>query len=256
MSGNRFVRQARDGPVATMTLDRPEVLNAWHAPMRAELVAALRALDADPAVGAIVVTGAGERAFCAGQDLNEAKDFDPDQAVDWIGQWKTLYAAVRGLSKPLIAALNGVAAGSAFQFVLLADIRVAHEGVRLGQPEIRAGIASVLGPWIMREVLGLSRTVELTLTGRLMDAREARDIGIVHHLVARDAVLGTAQRIAAELAALPAVAMRLDKRWLREMTEPGFQAAFEAAARYHRESYESGEPQRVSAAFLDKNRKG
>ena len=256
MTDSRFVRTACDGPVATLTLDRPQVLNAWHTPMREELVANLRELEADPAVGAIVVTGAGERAFCAGQDLNEAKDFDPEQAVAWIGQWKTLYATVRGLSKPLVAALNGVAAGSAFQFVLLADIRVAHDGVTLGQPEIRAGIASVLGPWIMREVLGLSRTVELTLTGRLMDAREAHDIGLVRHLVPREAVLTTAQRIAAELAALPAVAMRLDKAWLREMTEPGFEAAFEAALHYHRRSFESCEPQRRSADFLDKKRKG
>jgi enoyl-CoA hydratase len=256
MTERRFVRTARDGPVATLTLDRPKVLNAWHTAMREEVVDCLRMFEADPAVGAIVVTGAGERAFCAGQDLNEAKDFDPDQAVAWIGQWKTLYGTVRGLSKPLVAALNGVAAGSAFQFVLLADIRIAHDGVTLGQPEIRSGIASILGPWIMREVMGLSRTVELTLTGRLMGAHEAHEIGIVHHLVPREAVLATAQRIAAELAALPAVAMHLDKAWLREMTEPGFEAAFEAALRYHRRSYESGEPQRMSAAFVDRKRKG
>ena len=242
MTKKRFVRTARDGPVATLTLDRPEVLNAWDTAMREEVVDVLRAFEADPTVGAIVVTGAGERAFCAGQDLNEAKDFDPDGAVAWIEEWRVLYGTVRALSKPIVAALNGVAAGSAFQFVLLTDIRVAHDEVELGQPEIHAGIASILGPWIMREVLGLSRTIELTLTGRLMDAREAHEIGVVHHL--------------AELAALPAVAMRLDKAWLREMTEPGFEAAFEAALRYHRRSYESGEPQRMSAAFVDRKRKG
>src|SRR5579884_971128 len=129
-----FVLTECRGKVAVVTLSRQHALNAWHRPMREELMAELRRFEADPAVGAIVLTGAGE-AFSAGQDLAESMEFDPDRAVEWIQEWETLYDLMRSLSKPFIAALNGVAAGSAFQVALLADFRIGHSGVRMGQPE-------------------------------------------------------------------------------------------------------------------------
>jgi enoyl-CoA hydratase/carnithine racemase len=253
-----FIRLESEGGVARLTLNRPEVLNAWHGPMRKEIVAALRALEADPDVRSVVITGAGDRAFCAGQDLNEATNFGPDEAEVWIEEWRAFFGAIRALSKPVVAAINGVAAGSAFQAALYTDIRIGHPGVRMGQPEINSGIASVTGPYIMREILGLPRTVELTLSGRLMNADEALEAGALHRVVPAEDLLPTAYEIAAELGAKPAVAMGIDKAWLREMTEPGFQAAMEAAKRYHRVSFESGEPQRRTAAFLAKRarRKG
>ena len=174
--------------VGVLTLNRPEKLNAWNAEMRGEIIAALKELDGDAKVAAIVMTGAG-RAFSAGQDLAEAHDFDASRAVEWIGEWENYYSAIRNLSKPIVMALNGAAAGSAFQVALLGDVRVAHPGVRMGQPEINSGIASTLGPWLMSEMLGLSRMIELTLTGRLMDGEECHRIGLVHHLVPEDRVL-------------------------------------------------------------------
>ena len=220
--------------------------------MRVEIVEALRGFDADPAVSAVVITGAGRRAFCAGQDLEEAHGFDAAMSEKWMREWENFYAVLRSMSKPLVVALNGTAAGSAFQVALLGDVRVAHAGVRMGQPEINAGIASVTGPWIMKSMLGLSRTIELTLTGRMMDADECSRIGLVHHLVAESEVLPTAMRIAGELASKPPVAMRLDKQRFREMTEAGFHDAIESGIRIHAESYASGEPARMMEAFFQK----
>ncbi len=239
--------------VRLITLNRPDVLNAWHSPMKQELIAALRAFDADDSVRALVVTGAGERAFCAGQDLNEATNFDGDAAVAWIEEFAELYSAVRALSKPSVAALNGVAAGSAFQFVLLMDVRIGHAGTRMGQPEINSGIASITGPWIMREVLGTAYTTELTLSGRLMEANEALSIGALHKITDKESLISVALQQARALGEKAPEAMRIDKEWLREMSEPGFQAAMEAAKRYHRRSYEAGEPQKMAAEFLAKN---
>lgn len=236
--------------IATITLNRPGRLNAWDTAMRSKLVSALEQAGRDDAIGAIVLTGAGERAFSAGQDLNEATNFGPDEAEAWIEDFHRLYRAVRSLEKPVVAALNGVAAGSAFQFVLLTDIRVGHSGVRMGQPEINSGIASITGPWIMKEVLGLSRTIELTLTGRLVEAEEALRLGLLHHVVAREDVLSEAMRIAKELAAKPRTAMQLVKRRFFEVLEPGLRDCFEAAKRHHRVSFESGEPQSVTRDFL------
>ncbi|MBY5405787.1 enoyl-CoA hydratase/isomerase family protein [Rhizobium leguminosarum] len=247
---DRYILVDKRDNVAVVTLNRPEILNAWHAPMRNQLVDSLVELEADKSVRAIVLTGAGDRAFCAGQDLNEAKTFDGDTGSAWIAEWEFLYGAIRSLSKPLIAALNGVAAGSAFQVALLCDFRIGHSGVRMGQPEINSGIASVTGPWIMREILGLARTTDLTLSGRLMYAEECHSIGIINQIVPAETVLEAALSLARELGSKPPVAMRLDKQWLREMTEAGFRECLDAAVRIHREAYASGETAQMMEKFL------
>src|SRR5580658_8906156 len=163
-----FVLSKICGPVGILTLNRPTILNAWNTPMRTRLVEALDELEENESVRAIILTGSGQRAFGAGQDLNETKTFDPDRAEIWIGEWERLYNRLRSLSKPIVAALNGVAAGSAFQVALLCDLRIGHPGVKMGQPEINSGIPSTTGPWIMREIIGLGHTIDLTLTGRMV----------------------------------------------------------------------------------------
>ncbi|HVZ45189.1 MAG TPA: enoyl-CoA hydratase/isomerase family protein [Ramlibacter sp.] len=241
----------RHDAVGVVRINRPEKLNAWTGAMRDDIMSALRAFDADASVRAIVMTGTGDKAFCAGQDLQEAHDFTVDEAEAWIRSWEDLYSVLRGLSRPLVMALNGVAAGSAFQAALMGDIRVGHRGVKMGQPEINSGIASITGPWIMNLMLGMSRTVELTLTGRLMDAEECRQLGILHHIVEPEQVLERSIAIARELGAKPPVAMGIDKAWFREMTEASFRQTIEAAIRHHRKSYESNEPARMMEAFYE-----
>jgi enoyl-CoA hydratase len=245
-----FVLTERRNAVGIVTLNRPDVFNAWHRPMRQELTTALRELEADNAVRALILTGAGEAAFSAGQDLNETMVFDPDRAVEWIVEWEELYDLIRSLSKPLIAALNGVAAGSAFQVALLCDFRIAHAGVRMGQPEIDSGIASTTGPWIMHAMLGIARTIDLTLTGRMMEAEECRTIGLVNRIVPQAEVMSASLKLAEELAEKPPVAMRLNKQRFREMTEEGFRDCLEAGMRIQRESFASGEPARMMEAFF------
>lgn len=247
-----FILSEVRGPVGILTLNRPDKLNAWNAPMRARLVEALEALEADATVRAIILTGAGDRAFGAGQDLNETKTFDPDRAELWIGEWERLYDRIRSLSKPIVAALNGVAAGSAFQVSLLCDLRVGHPGVTMGQPEINSGIASTTGPWIMRELIGLGRTIDLTLTGRMMDAEECFRIGVINRLVPQAQVMAAALELATELAGKPPVAMRLNRARFREVTEAGFRDCLAAGIRNQREAYATGEPARMMEEFLAK----
>jgi enoyl-CoA hydratase/carnithine racemase len=251
----QFILTGIQDKVAVITLNRPEKLNAWNTEMRDEIIAALRTYDQDNAIAAVIMTGAGDRAFCAGQDLEEAKHFDVARSEEWMREWENYYDVLRSLSKPLIMALNGTAAGSAFQVALLGDIRVGHPGVRMGQPEINSGIASVTGPWIMREMLGLSRMIELTLTGRLMDAQECHHIGLLHHVVPAGQVMSKALEIAHELAGKPPVALRLDKQRFKEMTEAGFRDAIEAGIRIQAESYASGEPARMMDEFFRKRAK-
>lgn len=246
----QFISVDREDEIAVITLRRPERLNAWHAPMRAELTNALTTLGNEPAVHALILTGAGNRAFSAGQDLAETEQFTEDDIVDWQDQWQALYGAIRSLEKPIIAALNGIAAGSAFQVALLCDIRVGHAETKMGQTEINAGIPSVLGPWIMLEMLGRSRTVELVLTGRLMNGAECAQAGLLHYLVPANEVLPVAKQIARELASKPPIAMRLNKRRFRAINERDFQEAISAAKVIESEAFASREPQGMMGRFF------
>lgn len=250
-----FILTEKTGPVLTITLNRPEKMNAWNTEMRDMLIAALEAAETDEQVRAIILTGAGDRAFGAGQDLSESKSFDADRAESWMGEWKKLYAKFREGSKPVVAALNGVAAGSAFQVALLCDLRVAHPEVRMGQPEILSGIPTVTGNWIMREMIGLGRTIDLTLTGRMLEADEAYQMGLISRIVPQDQVMSAAMALAEDLASKPPVAMRLNRQRIAEVTQAGYDDAMSAGVRIQLEAYATGEPQAMMEQFFAKRAK-
>ncbi len=246
------IKLERRGSVAVVTLNRPEVRNALNYELFDMARDVLIELSADDTCRAVVLTGAGDKAFCAGMDLNVVRELNADTVGDWMARNKIFYEAIRGLDKPIVAALNGVAAAAGYQVALLCDIRVGHAGTRMGQPEINVGLASLLGTQIMYPFLGHARTVELSLTGRLMDANECLQVGLLQHLVDREAVLDKALEIAAELGQKPPVAMRITKQRLRDIGQAEFDAVFEDAVRLQVEAYEAGEPQRAMAEFLAK----
>jgi enoyl-CoA hydratase/carnithine racemase len=246
--GSTVITSIHQG-VATVTLNRPEASNAVNHALRADFTAAMQALNRSPEVKAIIVTGEG-RSFCAGQDLREAAAMQAHEVAAWQGQQRAMYQSLRDLDKPCIAAINGAAAGAGWQVALCADIRVAHAGVRVGQPEVKAGMASIVGSYLMTLHIGLSKNIELSLGGDLIPARQAHDLGVIHHLVEAAEVLPKALAVALSLAANPATAFRLSKQHFREMTQAGFDAACAAGARYQAECYAAGEPQRVLGARL------
>ncbi|MEU0372724.1 enoyl-CoA hydratase/isomerase family protein [Streptomyces sp. NPDC006283] len=248
---------AADAYVAEVTLNRPDKLNAWTGGMRSLLVEVLGTLGDDAACRAIVLTGAGP-AFCAGQDLAETAAIDPADhaaAEAWIDDFGRLFRAVRGIDKPVVAAINGVAAGSGFQFALLADLRIGHAAVRMGQPEVLSGIPSITGIWAMGAILGRAKTAEFALTGRLVNGAEAHRLGLLSRLVDEDQVKTEALAEAARLAELPPGAVALTKGRLRELDDAGLDEAIEAAKKVHTAAYATGEPQREMTRFLSGRRR-
>jgi enoyl-CoA hydratase/carnithine racemase len=236
--------------VALVTLSRPAKLNAVNQALRASLIDTLAHLNSDAAVRAIVLTGAGERAFCAGQDLEEAAGVDIARIPAWLDNQRAMYQAVRDLDKPCIAALNGVAAGAGFQIALCADWRIAAMNARIGQPEVKAGLASIVGSYLMTLHVGMTHNVQMSLSGDLIDARRAYEIGLVTELAEQSSVLGVSLERATKLARLPPHAIRLSKQRLRAMTQPGFDAACAAGIEAQTECYAHGEPQVAMRAFL------
>ncbi|KAK48656.1 enoyl-CoA hydratase [Caballeronia jiangsuensis] len=236
--------------VALVTLNRPAKLNAVNQALRASLIDTLARLNGDAAVRAIVLTGAGERAFCAGQDLEEAASVDIARIPPWLDNQRAMYQAVRDLDKPCIAALNGVAAGAGFQIALCADWRIAAMNARIGQPEVKAGLASIVGSYLMTLHVGMTHNVQMSLSGDLIDARRAYEIGLVTELAEQSSVLGVSLERATKLARLPPHAIRLSKQRMRAMTQPGFDAACAAGIEAQTECYAQGEPQAAMRAFL------
>lgn len=249
------VKLDRQDATAVVTLSRPDVLNAIDVEMRETLITLLTELNRDDAVHAVVLTGAGERAFCSGQDLEEIVRYTVNDIDSWVTRQHAMYAAVRNLDKPCIVAFNGVAAGAGFQIALCADLRVGYPEMKLGQPEIKAGLASIVGSYLMTMHLGLSKNIELSLTGELISGKIAFDIGILNHMVARDEVLPHTLALAADMAKLAPTAMRLTKQRFRKLTQESFDAVLEDAKLAQKEAYASGEPQAAMRKFLDARKK-
>lgn len=242
-----------EGTIQVITLNKPDRLNAWDKPMRDDLLKAIKAASRNAEVEGIILTGAGERAFCAGQDLNEAKNFEGgDTAEDWIEEWRDLYNIIRRCEKPFVVALNGIAAGSAFQVSLLGDFRIGHAKSRMGQPEINSGIASVTGFWIIKEMLGLARAIDLVQTGRILEAEEAHRLGLINELVEPEQVMPRALELARFLASKPKAAYALNKQRFVASTQASFDETFELARTMHRRAFESGMTQEHMAKFFDK----
>lgn len=241
------------GPVRTLTLNRPGRLNALDTGLRQAIADALIAAQRDDSVRAVIVAGAGPRAFCAGQDLHEGSSLTADDAARWMASWKGYFEALSSFTKPLIAAINGVAAGAGFQTALLCDYRVAVPQSRFIMAEIDAGLPCIVGCYLLTVHLGLSRATEIVLSGRTIGASEAREMGLIHEIVEPDDLAARAYAAAERLAGKPPVAMRLDLERFRSRLRDGLVEAEDAAARYQAEAVATGEPQRVMAAFLDKH---
>lgn len=251
---NEIQTERRDD-VAIVTLHRPERMNAVNQALREQLSDALDTLNRSDAVRAIVITGAGDKAFCAGQDLDEASTIEWQTLVPWLNAQRTMYQAVRDLDKPCIAAVNGVAAGAGFQIALCADWRIIAPDTRIGQPEVKAGLASIVGSYLMTLHAGMTHNVQLSMSGELITGRRAHEVGLVTELAKPSDVFPAAFERARKLSQLPATAVRLSKQRFRAMTQAQFDEACVAGIRAQLECYAQGEPQQAMRRFLDARNK-
>jgi enoyl-CoA hydratase/carnithine racemase len=187
-----------DASVLTLTLNRPEHLNAVTPTMAAELIEAFDDADANDDVRAVIVTGAG-RAFCAGADLNAGADaFTPADGLDVGGM---LALRIRASHKPVIAAINGAAVGLGATMTLPMDVRLATHGARIGFVFARRGIVpDGCSSWFLPRIVGISAALEWCETGRLIDATDAHDAGLVRSLHAAEGLLRAARALAKEIA--------------------------------------------------------
>ena len=189
-------------PVATITIDRPKVLNALNRATLEELSSAFEDVAADPEVRVILLTGAGAKAFVAGADISELAQLDAESGRAYARRGQELFRAIETLGKPVIACIQGYALGGGCELAMACTLRLASEGAKFGQPEVKLGvIAGFGGTQRLPRLVGPSAALKLLLTGAIIPAAEALRIGLVDEVVPADRLMMRAEQLAQEIAA-------------------------------------------------------
>ncbi len=221
--------------VATITLNRPERLNALTFDVYAELRDTFRALYTEPSVRAVVITGAG-RAFCSGGDVNDIIgalfDRDREGLLEFTRMTCDLILAIRQCRRPIVAALNGTVAGAGAVLASACDVRIASDKAKIGFLFTKVGLSGAdMGiAWLLPRIVGFGRATELLMTGDFIDAQRAYEIGFYNRVVSTEAVLGEARTFAEQLAKGPSYALGVTKQSLNREASLDLESALQAEA--------------------------
>ena len=248
-----LVELEAEAGVATLTLNRPDALNALTVPMKQGLLAALRRVERDTSIRAVILTGAG-RAFCAGQDLRER--LEPGAAplgVEVRERYNPIIRAMRGLPKPIVGAINGVAAGAGASLAMACDVRIASDAASFALAFGRVGLVPDSGAtWFLPRIVGAARAAELALLNDPVSAEDALRIGLVGRVVPAAELATEARGVAARLAAGAPKAIALTKRALNAAWTHDLDAALEYEAHLQHLAGRTKDHAEGMAAFMDK----
>jgi 2-(1,2-epoxy-1,2-dihydrophenyl)acetyl-CoA isomerase len=246
------VLTSRDGAVLTVTLNRPEVYNAINADLHAALHAALTGEAAEPEVRTVVITGAG-KGFCAGQDLREFQDAPQDIRERLEETYHPNIRAIRGLEKPVIAAVNGPAAGAGLSLACACDIRIASEAATFVPGFIGIGLVPDSGgTWFIHRLLGYARAFEWMTSNRRLTAAEALEWGLVSEVIPADAFATRVAELGAWWAALPTKAVAGTKRLFEHAFDASLEEQLALEAELQHEATQSADFAEGVTAFIEK----
>ena len=247
------------GGVCTITLNRPDVLNAFNEALTSELQESLKSAERDAGTRAIVITGAG-RAFSSGQDLADLKTryvpgYVPSLGEDLHRRYNPIIRRIREMEKPVIAAVNGVAAGAGCSLALACDMRIAADQASFIEVFVNVGLIPDSGStFMLPRLVGLGRAMELCCTGRKVDAPEALQIGLVNQVVPSDQLAEAAKKLAGRLASLPGSAIALTKRLLNQSLECDLNRQLELEAYAQETAAKTKDHYEGVVAFLEKRK--
>ena len=245
-----------DGGVTTLTLNRPDKLNAFNDELLSALGDALKKAERDAATRCLVITGAG-RGFSAGQDLASVQARGEGEAFSYrqhlVRHYNPIIERLRALEKPVIAAVNGVAAGAGASLALACDLRLASESASFVQAFIGVGLIPDNGStWFLPQMIGFPRAFELAVTGRKVPAAEALALGIVNHVYPADQLMAEAAALAARLAAAPTKAIGLTKRAMNRAAGTSLTDALDYEAHLQEVAGRTADHKEGVTAFLEK----
>jgi len=259
MAFETILVEKKDG-VARITFNRPQVLNAFNPTMSDELKAAVKDIAADKSIRVVVITGAGDRAFMAGADIDKTifRWVDITKKGGKVLDDHKVYFSptmLEELPQPVIAAINGFAFGMGCEIALGCDIRIASENAQFGQPEIKLGIMCGGGGSVrMTRLVGKAKAMEMCLTGDPIDAKEAYRIGLVNQVVPPAELENAVNAMVKRLASKGAVALDYTKRSIQATMEMGVKAAVENEGRLFSDIFKTEDAEEGAKAFLEKRK--
>lgn len=245
-----------DGPIATIRLNRPDQHNSLDGEARSQLLTALRSASDDADIRAVIITGTGP-VFCAGQDLREAHLAAPGTRVGDVvrDSYNPIVLAIATMPKPVIAAVNGMAAGAGVSIALICDIRVASRSARFTTAFAGIGLSCDNGiSWTLPRVVGRAAAIELLMRPRVVDSAEALALGLVHQVIADDRFVGDSHAIAAELAAGPTLALASIKAAVNHASTATLDDALEFEATQMEATGASRDHRAAVSSFLTKTK--
>lgn len=216
-----MIRLDVDKDVATITITRADKANALPEDGKRELAATIVAAGQRPDVAGLVLTGAGDRSFCAGSDIAEMASFDSKAMHRMLGVERDMYLAALSCPKPVVAAVNGFALGAGCILVMACDYAIAATTSRFGTPELTIGVAAPLEGLLLPWIVGLGHARRLFYTGHQLDASEAARLGLVHEVTEPERCRARAVEVAREIAALPGASFRIQKELLHQLVSTG-----------------------------------
>jgi len=245
----------RDGASAVVTINRPQVLNALNSPTIDELRRVALELKRDAAVRSVIITGAGEKAFVAGADINELAVQRPVQGKEHALRGQHVFDLIENMGKPVIAAINGFALGGGCELAMACTLRLAADSARLGQPEVALGlIPGYAGTQRLSRLVGKGAAMEMILTGTPISAADAYRIGLVNRVVAAGELMTEARTLAHQLAKSAPVAMR----YIINAVNKGYEMPFDEACQYEATLFglvaSTDDMKEGTAAFLEKRK--
>jgi enoyl-CoA hydratase/carnithine racemase len=251
-----MITTASNGAITTITLNRPDKLNAFSGTMREDLLAALRAAAGDAEVRVIVITGAG-RAFCAGGDVDYMsglqKNGDVQAFRKLLDAGRDIVTTIAAIDKPVIASVNGVAAGAGCNLALACDYRLASDSAKFSQSFVKIGMHPDWGgTWLLPRLIGPGRAMEMLMTGRMADAAEALNIGLVDRVVPSADLAAETETLAQAIASGPPIAIAGIKRALRRSEKNDLRAQIELESENQLAAFRSKDAAEGMAAFFEK----
>jgi len=255
------IRFEIDNAIATITLNRPERLNAFTWEMIDAWAEALVECQKNDAIAAVIVTGAG-KAFCSGGDIAEmqkrterAERTPLDRKSELQSHVHKIPLTLESLDKPVIAAINGAATGAGLDLALMADLRIAAESARLGETYVKVGLVpGAGGAWFLPRLVGTAKALELFWTGELVDAREALRIGLVNRVVPDAELLTQAQALAEKIAGGPQLSVRFIKRAVYQGLTTDLRTALDLISSHYAVVSTSADHREAVAAYLEKRK--
>ncbi len=256
MKVNVETRNSGTGQIVNVTYDRQDKLNALSSDGIYELSASFDSLAGDSGIRAVILAGAGSKAFMGGADIVELSNMNPQTARTFISSLHDLFMAVRNFPVPVIAQIDGYALGAGMELAAACDLRIGSENATFGMPEVRVGVPSVIEAALLPRLMGWGKSNYLIFTGENIDAKTAYNWGFLEQLVPCDQLTQESDRIAEAIASSGSIAIRSQKRLIRQWEKLPLEESINAGIDSFADAYKTDEPRTMMRPFFERKNSG